>query len=54
MLSTDNSTKYIEHLKHWVQTQYSNTLIILDNRDEMLESHKEDLLHAIKIIIIEH
>ena len=44
MLSIVDSTKYkvtFDHLERWVHKQYSNNLLILDNCDEMFETHKK-------------
>ena len=47
MLSIVDSTKYkvtFDHLERWVHKQYSNNLLILDNCDEMFETHKKIFL----------
>ena len=54
MLSIVDALTYrvtFTHLEKWVQKQYSNTLIILDNCDELLESHKEEFLDDIKLLV---
>lgn len=53
MLDIIGSPKYkitLDRLVHWVQKQYSNTLLILDNCDEMFETQKEGFLKVIKIL----
>ena len=43
MLSIVDSTKHkvtFDRLEQWVHKQYSNNLLILDNCDEMFETHK--------------
>ena len=55
MLSIIDSPKYkiaFYHLEKWISTQYSNTLLILDNCDEMFEASKEDFLHSIKKLTV--
>ena len=47
MLSIVDSTKHkvtFDHLERWVHKQYSNNLLILDNCDEMFETHKKIFL----------
>ena len=51
MLGIVDSMKYkvtFDRLEYWVQTQYSNTLVILDNCDEMFENHEKEFLGAIR------
>ena len=55
MLSIVDSTKYrvtFDHLQHWVHKQYSNTLIIFDNCDEIFESHKQEFLDAVRTLTL--
>ena len=40
-----------DRLERWVSTQHSNTLIILDNCDELLERQKEEFLEGIKLLL---
>ena len=55
MLSIVDSTKYnitFDRLEQWVHKQYSNNLIILDNCDEMFETHKKLFLDAIRTLTL--
>ena len=55
MLSIVDSTKHkltFDHLERWVHKQYSNTLLILDNCDEVFETHKENLLDGIRALAL--
>ena len=55
MLSIFDSPKYkiaFDHLEKWISKQYSNTLLILDNCDEMFEASKEEFLHFIKKLTV--
>ena len=55
MLSIVDSTKHkvtFDRLERWVQTQYSNTLLILDNCDEVFETHKENFLDGIRALAL--
>ena len=55
MLSIVDSTKYrvtFNHLQDWVHKRYSNTLIILDNCDEIFETHKKEFLDAIRTLTL--
>ena len=55
MLSIVDSTKYkvtFDHLERWVHKQYSNNLLILDNCDEMFETHKKTFLDAIRTLTL--
>ena len=47
MLSIVDSTRHkltFDHLERWVHKQYSNTLLILDNCDEMFKTHEKEFL----------
>ena len=51
MIRIVDSLKYkvtFNHLEKWVRDQYSKTLIILDNCDELFEHAKEEFSRAIK------
>ena len=51
MMSIVDDMKYkvsLNRVVKWVRTQYSNTLIILDNCDKLFEYSKEEFLQAIK------
>ena len=51
MMSIVDDMKYkvsLNRVVKWVRDQYSNTLIILDNCDELFEYSKEEFLEAIK------
>ena len=51
MMSIVDDMKYkvsLNRVVKWVRTQYSNTLIILDNCDKLFEYSKEEFLEAIK------
>ena len=53
MLGIVDSTKHkvtFDHLERWVHKQYSNTLLILDNCDEVFETHKENFLDRIRAL----
>ena len=53
MLGIVDSTKHkvtFDHLERWVHNQYSNTLLILDNCDEVFETHKENFLDGIRAL----
>ena len=55
MLGIVDSTKHkvtFDHLKRWVHNQYSNTLLILDNCDEIFETHKEIFLDAVRTLTL--
>ena len=55
MLSIIDSPKYkvtFYNLEEWISKQYSNTLLILDNCDEMFEASKEEFLHSIKKLTV--
>ena len=55
MLGIVDSMKYkvtFDRLEYWVQTQYSNTLVILDNCDEMFENHEKEFLGAIRTLAL--
>lgn len=43
--------KTLHRLKKWVQEQYSHTLIIFDNCDEMFAMHSDDFIEAINTLI---
>ena len=54
MLSIFESLTYkvtFDQLERWVRKQYSNTLIIIDNCDELLERQKEEFLEGIKSLL---
>ena len=54
-LSIVDSTKYkvtFDGLEQWVHKQYSNNLLILDNCDEMFETHKKTFLDAIRTLTL--
>ena len=40
----------IDRLKQWVRDQYTSTLLIFDNCDDMLETRREEFLEAIKML----
>ena len=55
MLGIVDSTKHkvtFDHLKRWVHNQYSNNLLILDNCDEIFETHKEIFLDAVRTLTL--
>ena len=55
MLSIVDSTKHkvtFDRLEQWVHKQYSNNLLILDNCDEMFETHKKTFLDAIRTLTL--
>ena len=55
MLSIVDSTKHkvtFDHLERWVHKQYSNNLLILDNCDEMIETHEDEFLGAIRTLAL--
>ena len=55
MLSIVDSTKHkltFDHLERWVHKQYSNILLILDNCDEVFETHKENFLDGIRALAL--
>ena len=55
MLSIVDSTKHkvtFDHLEQWMHKQYSNTLLILDNCDEVFETHKENFLDRIRALAL--
>ena len=41
----------LERLKRWVNEQYSQTLLIIDNCDEILETHRGDFMKSINEMI---
>ena len=55
MLGIADSTKHkvtFDRLEQWVHKQYSNTLLILDNCDEMIETHEDEFLGAIRTLAL--
>ena len=46
-----NKKVTFDRLEKWVRKQYSNTLIILDNCDELLEKNKGEFLEGIKSLL---
>ena len=55
VVSIFDSPKYkiaFYHVEKWIHKQYSNTLLILDNCDDMFEASKEEFLHFIKKITV--
>ena len=55
MLSIVDSLKHMvtfDRLEQWVRTQYSNTILILDNCDEMIENHEKEFLGAIRTLAL--
>ena len=55
MLSIADSTKHkltFDRLEQWVRKQHSNNLLILDNCDEMFETHKKTFLDAIRTLTL--
>ena len=55
MLSIVDSLKHMvtfDRLERWVRTQHSNTILILDNCDEMIENHEKEFLGAIRTLAL--
>ena len=55
MLSIVDSTKHkvtFDRLEQWVHNQYSNNLLILNNCDEIFETHEEKFLDAVRTLTL--
>ena len=51
VIESSNKKITLERLKRWVNKQYSKTLLIIDNCDEILETHRRDFIESINEMI---
>ena len=51
VIESSNKKITLKHLKRWVNKQYSKTLLIIDNCDEILETRRSDFIESINEMI---